>query len=128
LTPPAPLRRVGDFHLVPYSRDPAVLADEECRALDPHVFPAVHAFFGPDAIGFEHVFRFVGREREAELVFGLESRMGCHRIRRNAKDCCASLFEIALQAIKVDRFLGAAGSIVLRIEIKNKLLAGKACK
>ena len=81
-----------------------------------------------NAIGIEHGFRFVGREREFELMFGLESCVACHRIGRYAENCRAGLFEFAPQAIKFDRFLGAAGGIVFRIEVKNKLSAGEACE
>ena len=40
------------FNLREDSGDLAIAADQERGALDPHVLPAVHALFFPDAVGF----------------------------------------------------------------------------
>src|SRR5438034_7971810 len=57
---------------VPRLGDPALLVDEERRALDAHVLAAVHRLLRPHAVGLGHRVILVGQQREAEAVLLVE--------------------------------------------------------
>src|SRR5690606_30955011 len=61
-----------DADLSPGTGDAAVRADEEGRALDPHVFPSVHRLLDPAPIGLDGGLLGVGGEDHSEVVLGLE--------------------------------------------------------
>src|SRR5258707_2390660 len=63
-----------DLRLFPDANDPAIGADQIGVAEDAHVAAAPHGFFGPDAIGLQHLVRFVRRQRSEEHTSELQSR------------------------------------------------------
>lgn len=83
----------GDFYPGPDFFDFAVFVDEKCRAVDAHVFAAIHAFLYPHAIAFADVALFIGGEGEFQIVFGLELFVLFHAAFRDADDGDAELFE-----------------------------------
>jgi hypothetical protein len=67
---------------------------------------------------------FVRSERNGQPVFGFEFVLCRHRIGGDAENVGFGLGEGALKPGEFDRFLGAAGRIRFRIEIKDELAAG----
>src|SRR5262245_47880092 len=58
----------------------ALGVDQEGRALDPHVFAAVHALLDPGAVGLADRAVLVGGEAELELVLRLELVVARRRV------------------------------------------------
>src|SRR4051812_16044665 len=69
------LRQRGDhflgvalrLHLVPYLLDDALLIQQEGRALDSHIGPAVVELLYPSVAGFGELMIDVGEQREVEI-------------------------------------------------------------
>jgi hypothetical protein len=53
----------GHFHLAPDPGDLAVPADQEGRTFNAHIFPAIHALFGPDAVILQGALFLIGDKR-----------------------------------------------------------------
>ena len=113
----------GDFR--PHAGDALVGADQESRPHDPHELAAVHRLLLPNAIGLEHAMGFVRTERDRQLVLGLEFVLCRDRVGGDAENVRAGFGEGAFQPREVDRFLGAARRVRLRIEIKHERAAGE---
>src|SRR2546427_441116 len=64
-----------DLDLVPDFRDRAGLVDEEGRALDPEILPAVQVLQFPHVVCGRHLSLVVAQEREVEVVLVLELHM-----------------------------------------------------
>src|SRR5438309_11240372 len=73
-------RRVLRGDAVPRLGDPALLVDEERRALDAHVLAAVHRLLAPHAVGVGHGVVLVGQQREPEAVLLVELALARRRI------------------------------------------------
>src|SRR5215218_1411744 len=111
----------GHLHLRPDLRDPPGPVDEDGRALDPHVFAAVHALLGPDAVGLKHVLRLVRGEGEVEPVLGAELVVAPEAVRGDADHLRAGVREGAAERVEVLRLERAAAGVVLRVEIQHDL-------
>src|SRR5215203_1734132 len=118
----------GHLHLRPDLRDPPSPVDEDGRALDPHVFAAVHALFGPDAVGLEHVLRLVRGEGEVEPVFGAELVVALEAVRGDADHLRAGVRERAAERVEVLRLERAAAGVVLGIEIQHDLASFESAR
>ena len=105
------------FTFAPDFGDPAVRVDQEGRALHAHVAAAVHAFFLPDAIGFEDA-RDPRPKAGAPSGRAWRRNRSCFldRIGRQAEDRDAGLLELVGEGRERDVFGGAACGVVLRIE------------
>src|SRR6185312_2560790 len=57
-----------DLHTAPDSLDPAIAADQNGCANDPKERFAIHGFFAPGTIGFEHFVSLIRDERNSEHV------------------------------------------------------------
>lgn len=112
----------GDRDFRPDLSDGALLVDQESGALDAHVFFAIHAFFGPDAVAFAHVGLFVGGEGEAEFELIAEPAMALDVVLRNTDDDRILVGEILDQITEILGFERAARRVVARVEIKHDVL------
>src|SRR3546814_13601137 len=124
-----PQRTTRTDTLMPYTTlfrsalDDAGAVDEERVAVDAHIFAALQALFdtGAEGLAYRHI--RIGRERHLEVVFFGELAVLPRIVLGDAEDPSPRLLEFLDQRGEVLRFAGAAGRVVLRIEIKDQLLA-----
>ena len=109
--------------LTPDCGDVALLVDQECRALDPHIAFTVHTFFDPRAVGFAHIAFLIGGEGEVKLVFGFELIVLLNAAFGDTDNRCVQLFKGWFAVAEAAGFSGAARRIVLRVEIEYDFLA-----
>ena len=109
----------GNLHLAPDRRDLALGVDQIGRPLHPHVGAAVHRLLHPHPIGLERRLALVGAQLDPERVFRAELLVRLHPVGRNADHHGAALLELRQQLGEGDRLLGAAGRVVLGIEIDH---------
>src|SRR5258708_7830817 len=102
-------------------RDAAVRAEQESHANNSHKGLAVHRFFAPSPISFEHLMGLVGKEPDGEVVLLLEGILCLYRIGRDAQNFSAGFLEVGAQLGEIDGFAGAAGRIGSGIEIEDQL-------
>src|SRR3546814_6689247 len=62
----------GHLHLAPDTSHRAGAVDQEGRALDAHIFPAIHALLDPGAVSLADLALLVRGEGEGQVVLGLE--------------------------------------------------------
>src|ERR1043165_8979582 len=93
--------------LSPDLADHALAVDEEGRAFDPHIFPAIHALLHPDAVSLADQTLLVRGEREGELELGLELVVARHRIAGDADHGGLHLAEVGQRVAKGARLSGA---------------------
>src|SRR3546814_17273886 len=103
--------------LAPYLRELSVGAEQEGRALDPHIGSAVVRLFDPGAKGFAHRPILVRGEPHGEPIFVAEFAQLLRCIARHRDDMRAEMREIGRKPREILRLDGAAGRIGLRIEI-----------
>ncbi len=70
----------ADFDFAPDVENFAVFADQKGRAIDSHIFFAIHAFFDPDPIFFRNIAFFVRGEREVQGKFFTEFLVAGHAV------------------------------------------------
>ena len=110
----------GDFHAAPALRDAGFGIDQERAALDPDVLAAVELLL------LDHVERvaqrFVGiaDQLEPEALLVAEVLVRARGVARDAEDVGAELAEFREQGGEVAPFGGAAGRVVLRIEVQHQ--------
>lgn len=113
-------RVLAGFHFFVDLRNGSVGTDEETAAQRAHVFFAVHRFLGPHAVGFHRFFLFIGQKRERQREFVREFPVARDTVRADAYDGETLRRECRQVVPKRTCFLGAAGRIVLRIEIDKQ--------
>src|SRR5262249_14143788 len=111
------------LHFAPEATNHTLPVDEECRAVHPHVFAAIHAFLDPDAILLGDRGVFIGGERERQLVFLLELVVRGGAVLGDADHGSAGLAEIGQCVAEAAGLSGAAAGVVLRIEVEDHRLA-----
>ena len=111
------------LHLAPDVPDHALAVDQEGRALDAHVFPAIHALLDPDAVILRHLAGLVRAEGEVELVLLLELVVAFHAVARDADHGRVDLAELRQAVAEAAGLRGAARGIVLGIEIEHNVLS-----
>jgi hypothetical protein len=116
------LGMAGDLDFAPDVADLTRAVDQEGRPLDPHVFLAVHALLGPDAVGLAHVRPFVRGEDHAEPVLRDELVVALHAVLRDAHDHGARRLEGGGMFGEGLRLGGAARGVVLGVEVENHRL------
>ena len=112
-----------DRNLGPSGSNGAVLGNKEGRAGDPFVGFAIHLLFTPSAVALAGVAVFIRCKDEIELLLGDEIVVLFHAVFGNTDHLAARSGEFGLERGKVLGFGGAAGCVVLWIEIDNHLLA-----
>ena len=103
----------------------AVGCDDDGGADDAHVRLAVHGFFAPGAPGFQDSMVGVGEEGERQAVLGAEFAVRAGLVRADAYDDGAPGQEEVVGVAETAGFLGAAGGVVLGVEIHDDGLAAK---
>src|SRR5579872_92854 len=121
-------RVTGHLHLAPDLGDAALTIDEKGRALDAEISAAVHALFLPHPVRSDRGALRVGGKRDLQIVLHLELVVARRAVRRNADDGRAGGGELRAQSVESDGFGGAAGSVVLGIEVDNHRLALEVLK
>ena len=99
-----------------------VLADQEGRALDPHVGPPVHAPLHPDAVRLGHGVVRVGQQREAEAVLGVEGGLALRRVRADA-DHGRGAHRSRARLVRAHAWVVQPGRVGLRVEVDQHLAA-----
>ena len=112
-----------DLHLAPDPGDLAGFVDQEGRALDAHVGASVHALFDPDAVGSAGRLVLVGGQGHLQLMLGLELVVLGGAVGGHADDRRVGAIELGFVGGEVDGFAGAAGRVVLGVEIQHHFLA-----
>src|SRR5258708_15752503 len=113
----------ADLDLGPEAADDALVVDQHGRALDAHVFAAIHALLHPDAVFLADLPALVRGEGEGQRIFLLELVMRAHRISGDADDRRFRLREIGHGVAKPASLGGTARRVVLRIQIDDDRLA-----
>src|SRR5215469_12257330 len=110
-------------HLAPCAAHDAVSIDEKSRAVDPHILASVHALFDPGTVFLADIRARIGCQRKGEIVLFLELVMRGDGIFRDPDDhrICPAI--IGKDVAEPARFGGAAGGIVLGVEIEDHLFA-----
>lgn len=80
-------------------------------------------FFDPHAIGFERYTILISSKVDGQIVLLAKFCMFRRAIGRKTDDANADLVELRLQQRESNRFLGAAGRVVFRIEVDDSRLA-----
>ena len=114
----------GDLDLAPRLHDPAVVADEEGRALHAHIFAAVHRSFRPRCRR-RRKWRRPRRSASGTLRSYLPMNFSCFFIgsRDTPTTLRPGLREIARERGEILRLAGAARRVVLGVEIEHQRLA-----
>jgi len=92
----------------------------------PMYFLPYMLFFLPDAVGLERLPFLVGGQHHRKLVFCSKFVVAFDAIRGNADDDSIGGLEFRAKGTEIYRFGGAAGCVVLRVEIENDRLASQA--
>ena len=96
------------------------------RAFYAHVFFAIHAFFFPNAIAFQHRALLIGGQHDGKRMLGCEFIVALDRIGGDADHNSVGCFELRTQRAEIDGLHGAARSVILGIEIKDDCLVAEA--
>src|SRR5262245_53680988 len=115
------LGRVG--HPGPVLADDAVGADPDGGTDDALRFLAVHHLVAVRAPCRHDLAVGIGQERERELVLRRELLVRGGAIRGDAEHDDPGLLQLLPGIAEAARFLGAAGRVVLRVEVDNHVLA-----
>ena len=115
-----------NLHLAPDPGDAAVPADQEGRALDPHVLPAVHRLLDPDAVA-------LGRRRRPRRRAGSRRARACRGTCSGSSRCpsthrrppCRPRRSPRSRSVKSLASSGAARRVVLGVEIEHQLAPGE---
>ena len=103
----------------------AVLVEDEGAAEGPEDRLAVHFLLAPGAEGLEHFGGGVGEQAEGEFVPGAEAGMGFRAVLADPNDVVAGGGQRGVIVPETASLGGAAGGVVLRVEINNGLAADK---
>jgi hypothetical protein len=87
------------------------------------MYSPVHRFLAPGPIGCQHVFGFIGPERDSQLMFGFELVLGRYRVGGNPENRRIGLSEIGAEPRECNRLRGTARRVSFRIEIKDEVSA-----
>src|SRR5690606_13633890 len=119
------LQDFGDVtrHLdpAPLVRERAGAVDHERGALDAAHLAAVHVLQLHDAEALAQRFVGIGDQLVGEAELRLESLVGLQAVARNAEHDGAGLDECRVVVAEVTGFVGATGSVVLRVEEQDDL-------
>lgn len=114
-----------DFDLGVDLYDLALFVDDERRALNAHVFAAVHGFLLPRAVGLGDLVIFIANESEGQFELALEFVVRLHAVGADTKDDSVLSAEGLVGVAELTGFRRAARRIVFGIEIQHDVLAAK---
>jgi hypothetical protein len=107
------------LHFAPYIADDALAVNEEGRALDAHVLPAVHALLDPNPISLADLAVGIGGKRKGQGELRLELVVARNGIARNADDRGLDFGEVGKGVAKSASLRRAARRVVLGVEIER---------
>jgi hypothetical protein len=113
----------GHFQAAPLLLEHAVGADQEGAALDALDLLAVHDLVLDHAEHVAHLLFGVGDQLERQFQLGLEVVVRLHVVARDAEHLGAGLDEVLVLVAELHGLGGAAGRVVLGVEIQNHRLA-----
>ncbi len=117
----------GHLEAAPFLDQHAIGADEEGAALDALDLLAVHDLVLDHAEHVAHLLFGVGDELEGQFQLFLEVVVGLHVVPRHAEHGGAGLGEILVLVAELHGLGGAAGGVVLGIEVQDQDLAEVRC-
>jgi hypothetical protein len=113
-----PVKVVG-FHAVPGPCDPAVLVDQERRADDAGDGLPVHHLLAVGAVGLGRAVAGVAEQGELEAVLAAKALVAGAAVCRDADHIDVEAAKCREGLVELAGFLGAAGRVVLRIEVDD---------
>ena len=63
------------FNIFPDFRDYTIFINQKCGPFNTHILAAIHAFLGPDIIGFKRCFALIRDQGDLQVIFGAELLM-----------------------------------------------------
>jgi hypothetical protein len=114
------------FHPAPFAQQPSLLIDDEGAALDAADLSPVQELVLDHAEGLAGGLAGVGQELERKLVLALEALVRFQRVARDAVDLEPGLAEVPMEVAEICALRGAAGGVVLRVEVEDQALAALA--
>jgi hypothetical protein len=111
------------FHPAPFAQQPSLLIDDEGAALDAADLSSVQELVLDHAEGLAGGLVGVGQELEWKLLLCLEALVRLQRVARDAVDVEPGAAERLVQVAEIATLGGAAGGVVLRVEVENQALA-----
>ena len=111
------------FHPAPFAQQPSPLVDDEGAALDAADLSPVQELVLHHAEGPAGGLVGVGQELEWKLLLGLEALVRLERIARDAVDVEPGAPELVLEVAEIAALGGAAGRVVLRVEVEDQPVA-----
>src|SRR4029079_16076382 len=117
------------FDLGPDTGDPAVGIDQECRPRHAPVRLAVILFLDPRPVSICDRVILVGEEREGQLELLAERALAGRALRADSPHVRAALVDRLVAIAELTRLHGAAGRVVLGVEVEDgppAVLVGEA--
>jgi hypothetical protein len=111
------------FHPAPFAHHSSPLVEDERAALDAADLSPVQVLVLHDAEGVARLLIRVGKELERKLVLGLEAFVRLEGIARDAVDVDPGTPELLVELTEVAALRGAAGRVVLGVEVEDQPLA-----
>ena len=105
--------------------DATVRADDERGPLRPHEDVASHVLFHPDAVVLDDFASVIAEQRERQAKFVDESAVAFERVGAHTENCRVEVLEIRPAVAQPARLHGAAGRVVLGIEIEHDMFAAE---
>ena len=103
----------------PRFRNRAISENEEGRALDSHIFLAVHILLDPDAELLTRIMVLVAGKDDGKVFLGLEIGVAFQTVFGHANNLHAQGFEFGQERREIDRFRRAAWRVVAWVEIDH---------
>src|SRR5581483_6610761 len=116
------------LHSAPFLADDALPVQHEGAALDATHFLAVHVLHLDDAELLAHGLVLVGEQLEGEAHLGLEALVGLQAVARDPEDRAAGLLELRMEIAEALALGGAAGRVVLGVEVQDDELGRRGGK
>src|SRR3954469_23023739 len=112
------------LHTAPFPADDALPVQHEGAALDAAHFLAVHVlhFHAPEELA--RLLVLVGEQVEGEAHLRLEVLVRLQAVPRDAVDRAAGVLELRVEVAELLALGGAAGRVVLRVEVQDDQLGG----
>jgi hypothetical protein len=104
-------------------RHPSLLVDDEGGALDAADLSPVQELVLDDAEGVARLLVRVGQQLEWKFLLRLERLVRLQRIARDAVYVDPGAPEVPVQVAEIATLRGAAGRVVLGVEVENQSLA-----
>src|SRR3979490_139770 len=105
-----------DLDMAPAPGDSAIRTDQNHCAKNAMEGPAIHGFFAPSAVSFQHLMLLIRNKRRGQLVLVSKGLLDLWRAGGNAQYRGPTVGKRAGQPREVDGLLGTARRVGARIE------------